>query len=503
MYSLRPYQKICVDTLWNAMGSSDSVLCVMATGLGKTECFIELARRAGVPTAVLVGRDKLVEQTARRMRRVIDDVGVWSAGQGEKRIARTTVVSIHSADELNIQGLRFVICDEAHNLNDGRYASFLSRHRGVKLAGFTATPWRANIPIYGAGKRFESITYKRGILEGIKDGYLVRPVTKSMPVAFDTKGLKVRGGDFILSEVGKLVADRPKVKAQVEDAISRLSERKKIVWICTNIEHAEMVASIIPENIALVHSKNPHNDYAMECFERGDVRHLVSVMMLTEGYDHPAIDSIVMMRPTKSVTLYVQAIGRGLRPYEGKSDCLVLDYGEVVANCGPLNDPYLKEERQKKEKLETVMRTCPKCLSYFQGAECPDCGHVEVHVRDALKALQAKAAEVNMLAEPMEFECDSVGASKYKSKNGNDCIKLSFKLKNSWKPVHMYGSNHPYSWGKIKRIIEDLTPFQFNSWKECYDACESLVFETPEKVRIEQKNGYDTITRVYSRASDT
>jgi len=807
MHSLRSYQKICVETLWDSLVNNRRVLCVMATGLGKTESFIELIRRAKVRTVVLVGRDKLVEQTARRMRAVMDDVGVWSAGQGEKRIGLVTVVSIHSADRLNIEDLRFLVLDECfsgdvevltdkgfkcfdeikndsivaqykldtreisfvkptkiinkiysgkmykvfsergidldctenhefivngqkkkirdisfynkqipvcglssykenslsdleriyiatqadgciqykssvnftfskerkikrlfeisknfslnetkkvesknkkiknkrrfkvkidgihkrvyeffdltklsvkkckeiieemvlwdghiiskdryyyssvdkkcvdffqsvailagyktliriqkdhrkkthkdvhrlyisknldhingqrikktaydyygnvycvrvpdgnlivrrngkvtvvgncHNINEGRYSSFISRHPNAKIAGFTATPWRANVPIYGDGLTFPRIHYKRDVLAGIADGYLVRPITKSMPVAFDTGGLKERGGDFILKDLNKLTANRAKVQSQVEDAMSRLSDRKKIVWICTGIEHAELVAELIPENACLVHSKNPNNDYSMELFERGDVRHMVSVMMLTEGYDHPAIDSIVLMRPTKSATLYVQCIGRGLRPYEGKQDCLVLDYGQVVQNCGPLNDPYLKQPRGKssgdKEKLDKTIRVCPKCLSYVIDVfECPDCGYEFKQERDALKALERKASSFDILnTAPRKLMCSKVEAQRYKSKAGNDCIKLRFSIDQGM-PINMYGSEHPFSWGKVKRIIEKLTPFEFASWKECFDACESLVFDLPKCIDVEFKNGYDTITRVHYR----
>lgn len=504
---LRPYQLDCVQALWNALAAERNVLCVMSTGSGKTECFIELARRAPVRTAVLVGRDKLVEQTARRMRAVIDDVGVWSAGQGEKRVAEKTVISIHSADKLTIPGLKFLICDEAHNLNDGRYARFLERHPEAKVAGFTATPWRAGAEIFGAGKRFSRIHYRRGLKTLIDEGFLVPPVAKSMPASFDTRGLKTRGDDFILSDLVKITSDIGKITAQVEDAMPRLTERSKIVWMCTSIEHAEKLAKIIPENCSVVHSKNPHNDYAMECFTAGPIRHMVSVMMLSEGWDFPPVDAIVLMRPTKSPTLYVQSVGRGLRPSEGKKNLLVLDYGEVIRNCGPLHDPYTKtiREKTKKEALTIGVRVCKECLSYiFDGTICGDCGHENAEKRDPLKALQSRAMDADIMAsrQPEKLECVSVRAVQHMSKSGNNCIKISFTVRGRMWPVSMYISNHSFSWAKGRKIIEGMTPFEFISFKECYDNCEQLVFEAPSAIEVVMENGFETIKRIHRRAPD-
>ena len=243
--NLRPYQSAGVRVMLNTLRSQRSALCVAATGAGKTEMFIEIARLAKCKTVVLVGRDKLVEQTARRMRAVLPGVGVWSAGQSEKRVDQVTVVSIHSADSLTIDDARLIIIDEAHNVNGGRYARFLERHSSAKIAGFTATPWRMAKPIYGEGKLFEGIDYRVGLLKLIGEGYLVKPVIKGMPEGFDTSSLTVRAGEFVMSELAVLTGDRSKVIAQVKDALPRLADRSKVVWTCTSIEHAQSVYETI------------------------------------------------------------------------------------------------------------------------------------------------------------------------------------------------------------------------------------------------------------------
>lgn len=509
---LRLYQTHCVEQLYAALAKEPRVLCVMGTGMGKTETFIALAKKAGVKTAVLVGRDKLVEQTVRRMRNEFDDVGVWSAGQGQKRVAGITVVSIHSADTLTIPDLRFIICDEAHNLNDGRYARFLNRHPMAKLAGFTATPWRDGVEIFGEGRIFPRVNFRRSILTGIEDKFLVPPVSKAMPEHWDTKGLKISGDDFKLSDVTKLVSDSAKIKKQVADAMPRLEGRNKIVWLCASIEHAERVAKCIPETSCIIHSKQSAevNEHQIECFEEGPIRHMVSVMMLSEGYDYPAIDAIVLMRPTRSPTLYVQCVGRGLRPWKDKENCLVLDYGEVIANCGPVHDPITKSMRRKaagKEKLEITMRVCPKCLSYVEAGveECPDCGHQMKVERDPTKSLKTVASDADILSmrKPERFTPRSLSASQYTSRASNNCIRLEFMFEDRVAPFYLYISSHPFSWNKGRKIIEAFTPWNFATWQECYDACEQLVFLVPEWIELgKSKNGYEELKGISDRGRD-
>lgn len=505
---LRPYQTRCVNQMLAALRSGDKALAVMSTGGGKTECFIDLIAKAQCKTAVLVGRNKLVEQTVKRLGKVLPDVGVWSADYGVKRVAPTTVVSIHSADQLTIPDLRLIVCDEAHNFNDGRYMRFYERHHGAKIAGFTATPWRGGYEIFGEDKFWPRKDFSLGLKSLIEQGYLVRPISKSMDVAFDTKGLRVRGDDFMMADLVKLTKNELKIKQQVADAMPRLDGRKFIVWQCVSIEQAEMVRNHIPEEASIVHSKMNNTDYQIECFESGKVRHLVNVMMMHEGYDFPPVDAIVMMRPTRSPTLYVQTIGRGLRPYEGKTDCLVLDYGKVIENCGPLHDPIVKSEKRgsSREPMKNELRVCVKCLSYVERdlEECPDCGYVfPVEKRDVLKNLEYTAADKDIMKEePKRFTPRSIEAYQYTAKSGNKCIRLLFMLEERFSPVQMYFSEHPYSWNKGQKIINGLTPWGFETWEDCYNVCEQLVFDLPEWIEVENKNGFETITRISSGKRD-
>lgn len=500
-----------LEAIARASTRPDPILIQAATGAGKSLVMITEAVRSPGVSAILSARVKLVEQTARVASGLTSEVGVWSAGQSRRDISRVNVVSIQSADTLIIPDLTTVIIDECHGMSE-RHVRFLARHPGVRVIGFTATPWRQGRPAYGGDCFFPTVNYSIGMRRLIDEGFLVRPVARAAPHAWDARGLEIRGGDYVAADLGRLVRDGGKIAAQVADAIPRLDGRSRVVWTCVSIEHAEAVATVLAasgERVACIHSRSASPEYALECFERGDVRHAVSVMMLSEGVDIPSVDGIVLMRPTRSPTLMVQTIGRGLRPYPGKVDCAVLDYGGIVENCGPVDAPYIRETRRRAGERESpTIRVCSECLAYvpYSEAECPECGHVERGVQRRLaeqaKELARKAAEIEMLAraQPKEHECLSANASQYISSKGNNCIRLTISVRDRIQPVHIYGSEHPYSWEKFREHLYKLTPFRFNSWRECYEAVPSFgrALETPRRIVVKQEKGFDKVVGVYN-----
>lgn len=509
MSELRGYQLDAVAALITALRIESKALCVMATGLGKTEVMLALTKQAKRPVVMLMGRDKLIAQTARRALYGNIDAAVYSAGQGTRDIGHVTVASIHSADGLCIPDAGLIIIDEVHNVDpaEGRYRRFLDRHPEARLAGFTATPWRMSVPIYGHDTAlFDRVCYRRGLLEGIADGYLVPPVARAMPLAWDASSVGITAGDYNQGELGALVRDAGKIAAQVDDALARLSNRKAAVWICTSIEHAESVAEELVqrmETVAVMHSK-AETEGLLKSFEGGVFRHVVSVMMLTEGIDVPCIDAIVLMRPTRSPTLAVQAIGRGLRPSPGKADCLVLDYGEVIQSIGPLHDPYLRQpgERRAAVPLTKAMRVCPGCLAYLtpEVRECPDCGHESEREVDRLKRLKREASDADPLGgrEPEVLACSWVELGRHRARSGNDCLVLAFTVAGRMWPVKAFGSEHVYSWMKFQAILNELTPFRFTSWKECYDAVPLLAgtLVTPKTVTVKRTGDFENVVAV-------
>ena len=472
--------------------------------------FIDLigsAVQLGYKCAVLMDRVKLVQQTAERMRRVIPQVDVWCGSYGEKAIGPVTIVSVPSAKELTIEGLDILIIDECHRSGAAGYKSFIERHSGARIVGFTATPWKAGVEIFGPEELFKRVDWSVGMESLIKQGYLVKPVPRSVSKAFDTSSVETRAGDFVLEGLAKLTKDQKKIREQVADAIPLLTGRNKVVWTCVSIEHAENVADLLAalnESVVAIHSKSPDFDLAMKSFEHGHIRHAVSVMILSEGIDIPAVDAVVLMRPTQSPTLMVQTIGRALRPFPGKTDALILDYGEVIKNCGPVNDPYVRPPGKKKasrEKIAALTRVCSECLTYLPAsvAKCPNCGHTEQRIVDALAQLQKKAAQLAIMARPTTVQVTRVIATQHIAKNGNQCIRLHFSLLERESTSIYISGSHAFLWARWGPDFKKLTGYEFDSWREAYDAIPRIghLLMVPKTVKLKAgEGGFFSITRI-------
>lgn len=451
---LRPYQTEAINTLWSALVSQNRALIQAATGAGKTEIFIaflqKLISKQNVRVCVAMERVDLVEQTARRFFKAGLSAGIFCKGLKKKDLSqRVTICSVQSIPKDVFFDL--LIVDEVHHINpeEGRYFRLLSQSK--KVVGFSATPYNSRGLLYGSGKFFPDLTYTIPMKQLIGEGFLVRPIAKKTEHQFDTSQLQVRMGEYTQEGLDALAMDFDKIAAQVKDALPRLEGRKKIAWQCVNIAHSEKLRDELEktgELCTVVHSNLDWDDRvtALRRFTHGDARHITFVSVLTEGFDHPPIDSIVLMRPTRSAVLYVQVVGRGLRPFAGKSDCLVLDYGKVVENLGPVDNPVIKRSgKQKGEISEAPMKFCPVCFSYLPIAVmcCGDCGHE--FLKDELKNVERKPDEnAQLLDVPQVFVADKFSVHDHVSKSGNKCVYISYD--NGFTDMREYFME----WGKFK-----------------------------------------------------
>jgi DNA repair protein RadD len=245
-------------------------------------------------------------------------------------------------------------------------------------------------------------------------------------------------GDFRKDDIEKLTSDQDKMRRQVQDALSRLDGRKKICWACSSIAHSEALKEELircGENAVALHSGQSKEDQsnAKASFESGPMRHLTFVSIVSEGYDYPPIDAMILMRPTRSPVLYVQTIGRALRPSEGKIDAMILDYGKVIESCGPLDNPIIRSKSTPKAMLKKAqMKFCPECLEYTspRASECHVCGHsfVTEIKKSFTEKLEMQSYDGPLFSNtPKEEKIRMVCFSRHKSKNGNDCLKISYR----------------------------------------------------------------------------
>lgn len=501
---------------------SDDILVQLPTGSGKTIIFVRLLKLLmdKYPTLkmnVLVNKIKLVEQTKDKLLYLIgkEAIGVYCGSLGEyDPNAPITVSSIQSISMRTFE-YNVMVIDEAHNEdNSATYKNFILRCRKanpkLKIIRFTATPYTMKGYIYGEDKLIKKLTFKRTLNQMIAEGYLVKPIFKAVKQAFDTSQLRVKRGEFIMADMEKMSKDQGKVQRQVEDALPRLVIRRKIVWAATCIEHATLIKSEIEkyEQCNVVHSELSTKERARNLseFEEGEVRHLVSIMIVTEGYDYPPIDAIVIMRPTRSPVLYVQLIGRGLRPcyLKGlaldsiedrmraineslKHDCLVLDYGEAVDYFGHPSDPYVPNTGKKNNPAEKKCLICPACetINFLPRSECSSCSYqflqAEKKEIQRTKALTNVASEIELNANGFqEFILNVIICDvnpDYRTKKGDPCVLIKYST--------MVGT--------VSEYLKKETSYH-REWNREVFQNKNL----PTKILVEKKGKYyDVIKRIY------
>jgi len=284
-----------------------------------------------------------------------------------------------------------VVVDECHRATDVYY-KVISRierqNHNLKVLGVTATPFTSTGYIYGKKASFwPEPCFTKDIVSLTKEGYLVRAHLKGGTHMAETRGMRILGGDY---QIDDLEADAfsGKIPLQVDEALKLAADRKKIVWACISIRHATEVQRVLQslgERVAICTSADLFDEREMqlESFTEGDVRHLVFVSIVSEGFDYPPIDCVVLLRATRSAVLYVQTVGRALRTSAGKQDALILDFGRVVETLGPLHAPRVtREDRARAKAPETMTERvvcCEVCLSFDfpppgKLRPCPVCG---------------------------------------------------------------------------------------------------------------------------------
>jgi len=439
---LRDYQLEairCARSIWR--GGDRAVLWQLPTGSGKTATasgLIADVKRDNpqLRVLVLVPKIAIIRSFARDLKRFGNlDATICCAALGSTDLTGEVVIaSVQTAARRETSGFHIVICDEAHRLMDegGQYRAIVNRLPDAKVLGLTATPFRESGYIYGEDKIFPRVHFSRTLTWTTEKGYTVKAKLRGADRShtYDTSKLSVVAGDFSARDLDVLVQDDGKTRIQIEDALGKTHDRKKIIWAAVNISHAGRIADHLREfgeQCAVITSAldGDERELSLGEFESNPgCRHLVFVTIVAEGFDYAPIDALVLLRPTKAANLYVQMVGRGLRPAPGKTDCLVLDYGEVVKNCGPLDAPFVTGTKKKAQDLEFEWR-CIQChvCGTFQFPEhgmdpvaCIECGTMPqiqerkprlklVNDEDSVLYLGPKQTVTEWEVQLMEFSC--------------------------------------------------------------------------------------------------
>lgn len=335
MAALRPYQAKAVDAIereWSE-GRSRTML-VMATGTGKTVVFADVVRRCverGGRALVAAHRGELLEQAADKITRNTGLVcSVEKASETcEGSFFPVTVGSVQTLcreDRLARLGRdRFdlVVVDEAHHAAAESYRRVLDWFDGALVLGVTATPDRK-----GLGDVFDSVAFEYGMADGVRDGYLVPITAQTVPLGIDLTKARKRSGDWAAEDVA--TALDPYLEAIASEMESACRGRRTVCFLPL-VATSKRFRRILEEHgfrAAEVNGDSPDRAEVLADFDAGRYDVLCNAMLLTEGWDCPAVDCVVPLRATQSRPLYCQMVGRGTRPSPGtgKADLLLLDF---------------------------------------------------------------------------------------------------------------------------------------------------------------------------------
>jgi superfamily II DNA or RNA helicase len=340
---LRPYQREALRALADSYRRGERRLLVsLPTGTGKTVVFSDLIRQAGARgkrALVLVHRDELVHQTIDKLALVAPElaVGVVKAERDEYGapivIASAQTVARPARLERLVPDFALVVADEAHHAVAPSWRRALEHLRcfapgGPLLVGFSATCERADNK--HLGEVFAGVAYHKDLLEMIEAGYLVDVRGLRVELALDLDTITIRDSDFAEGDLSAALADAHAPEHVASAYLAHAADRKALAFF-PSVALAREAAAVLVQNgiaAAVITGETPLDErrHTLAALRRGDVQVVSNCGVLTEGFDDPSVDCILMARPTKSGILYRQVVGRALRPFPGKADALVIDF---------------------------------------------------------------------------------------------------------------------------------------------------------------------------------
>lgn len=389
--ALRDYQKECLEVILGH--HSDGInrqLIVLPTGSGKTILMAALAKHFNKRTLLLAHREELIIQATEKIKLFWPDasIGICMADQDDidKQVIIGSVQTCSKPKRLKrLQKINFELfmIDEAHHSPNDSYQAVITalgfkKDNQKLLVGVTATPQRSDK--LGLGDTFEKVTFSRSISTMIKGGYLAPITSRKILTNFSLYKIRNSNGDFALSELSEAV-NTPERNAFIVSKFQEYATDRKCIAFCCDVKHCHGLTNTFKDagvNSAAVFGEmnSQERKSRLEAFKLGKIQVLTSCGILTEGYDEPSVNAIIMARPTRSSGLFTQCVGRGLRLWPGKENCLVLDFTDkhhtldgVISLASAIPDLHQFENSEQQDRQEVdhtpkieVMEECDRAF---------------------------------------------------------------------------------------------------------------------------------------------
>lgn len=411
--NLRAYQAEAVNAIRVSLRAGQQPLYVLPTGGGKTVIFTHIATAAaerGTRVGILMHRQELVFQTARALGAFTH--GIIRAGARPHYDRLLQVASIQTlVNRTDRYAFDLLIIDEAHHCTASMYKRVMDAYPNARVIGVTATPCRTD----GTGLRtagFTDIIQGPSTAELTRDGWLV-PVDVYAPGGIDVSGVHTARGDFKRGELSA-VADKPTVTGCAVSEYRRVCPWAPAIAFCVSVAHAEHVAESFRAagyHAASIDGKMPDHRRArlISDLGNGSLNVLCSCDLISEGVDVPVVVTGIMLRPTQSRALWIQQMGRCLRPAPGKRNAVILDHAGNVARHGlptTRHEWKLDGDRATKRKHDPddiAVRICPSCLRAHEPAPvCPFCEFVYPIRERKLNFVEGELVRIEAAAQAYE-----------------------------------------------------------------------------------------------------
>ena len=412
MITLRPYQTNAIDEARQAyQGGARSVLFQLPTGGGKTITASTVVHGAAMkrnPVWWLTHRRELVAQASKTFYELGIPHGTVQAGHISDTTALVQVASIQTIARRigQVPDPSLIVFDEAHHIGAASWDALFHAFPKAKILGLTATPWR--LDGQGLGHWFDHMVEGPTTRQLIDEGSLCE-FRLFAPSAPDLAGIKMAAGDYQRGALAKAM-DKPTIVGDAITHYTKLCAGKRAVVFAAGVENSKhIVAQFNAAGIPAEHVDGTMDaatrDAIVDRFRRGDTLILSNADLFGEGFDVPAIEAAILLRPTKSLSLYLQQVGRALRPMAGKAEAIILDHaGNSLTHGLPddlrewsLDD---REKRRKADPSEVSVRQCEECFFVYRPApSCPQCGHApKINVRE-IEQVEGTLEEVKRAAK--------------------------------------------------------------------------------------------------------
>ena len=416
MIQLRPYQEESKRAVFNEWEQGIlKTLLVLPTGTGKTIVFAAITNdcvQKGERVLILAHRGELLEQAADKIKK---STGLECAVEKAEesclnswyRITVGSVQSLMREKRLNQFDKHYfdtIIIDEAHHCISESYQRILDYFSDAKVLGVTATPDRGDMR--NLGQVFNSLAYEYTLPKAIKEGYLSPIKALTIPLKLDLSSVSTQAGDFKASEIG--TALDPYLEQIAVEMTKYCADRKTVVFLPL-IKTSQKFRDLLNKHgfhAAEVNGSSDDRTEILKDFENNKYNVLCNSMLLTEGWDCPDVDCIVVLRPTKVRSLYCQMVGRGTRLSKGKTHLLLLDFlwhTERHELCHPAN--LICESPEVSEKMTDNLSENSGCpVDIEQAAEQAESDVVAQREEALAKQLSEMKKRKRKLVDPLQFE---------------------------------------------------------------------------------------------------